>query len=1155
MVAVDGLLLSLAANAATGEERWPGALDLLRTHSWWSVAVLTALLVVSGLLVTSFEQPGRMDGDPPPPPAPTVDRWLVPRAELRAAVAAVLSRRRRTVGLTTSLHGAGGFGKTRLARMVCADRRVRRHFRGRVYQVTVGRDVRSAAEIAAKVSEAAELITGERVPFTDLDRAGDHFGRLLEQRPRTLLVLDDVWEREQLEPFLRGAPKCVRLVTTRRRELLEAGPRSRLVLVDGMTDEEARQVLLQDLDPLSLSADVVAALLAQTGRWPLLLRLVNRLIVSKARLGIPAGDAARAALRRLRQVGPVAGDAAGMDAAVAAEREQAVGATVEAAVDLLPTGGRDRYRELGVFAEDEAVPLALVCRLWQATAGHSEDQSHDLVSDLAGLSLITIDPTGEGRIGLHDVHRDYLHRVLGAAGLARIQRQFIDAVTADLPSAGPLATGTPDPGHAWWDTDDGYVLDHAVEHLLAAGYADRAEALATDLRWIDRRLYQRGPSGPVADLFQVGTPDAVERARDLTRAAHLLQRTSPEHALTAVLHSRLADLPRWHAQVTAHAGVSSHPRLSNLGPLPDPPEPSMRRAITTPEWVYKVAISPDGTWLVTHGSGGTVRIWDRATGAPISTLSGQGDALSAVAISPDGTWIATGGSDGRVRIWDRTTGTQTMVLARHGGSVHALEISRDGTWLATVGNDGRVRIWDRATGAQTATLPGRSRNYSPLLAISPDGTWIATGNYYDMTVRIWDRVNEPGVASFPGHWSALHAVAISPDGTWLAAADDDGMVRLWDRLSGTQTAALAGHRGTVFAVAISPDGTWLASAGKDGTVRIWDRTTGAQTATFSGHSGALRAVAISPDGTWLTACGDKVVRIWDRTDGTAAHPGHPGGLHVVKISPDGAWMATGRDDGTVGIVETATGNHTTSLPSHTGGLPRSLAISADGTLIVTGDSSNGVVRTWDRATGSETATLSGHAGIVQALGISPDGTLLAIAGGDRKVRIWDRAAGSQTAIFDGRDILDAVAFSPDGTWLAAGGLAVRIWDCDSGTRLATLNDRGYAPVVAISPDGTWLAAGGLRAARIWDRASGTQIATLPGHTGVVRGLAISPDGTWIATGCENEIRVWSASTHAPVAMVRIDSDVTCCAWSSDSTSVIVGSRAGLYRFRFHPPAP
>jgi hypothetical protein len=63
-------------------------------------------------------------------------------AELSAIVRALVGGRARTVGITTGLFGAGGFGKTTLAQMICADRHVRRRFGGRIYLVTVGRDVR-----------------------------------------------------------------------------------------------------------------------------------------------------------------------------------------------------------------------------------------------------------------------------------------------------------------------------------------------------------------------------------------------------------------------------------------------------------------------------------------------------------------------------------------------------------------------------------------------------------------------------------------------------------------------------------------------------------------------------------------------------------------------------------------------------------------------------------------------------------------------------------------------------------------------------------------------------------------------------------------------------------------------------------------------------
>lgn len=155
------------------------------------------------------------------PPELEVPDWVVDRpAELSAVVIALVARQARTVGITTGLYGAGGFGKTTLARMVCADRRVRRQFRGRVYLVTIGRDTRGAAAIAAKVNDVIRLVAGEEAAFADPQLAGRRLGALLNAGPRKLLVLDDVWETEQLAPFIEGGRACARLVTTRAPELL-----------------------------------------------------------------------------------------------------------------------------------------------------------------------------------------------------------------------------------------------------------------------------------------------------------------------------------------------------------------------------------------------------------------------------------------------------------------------------------------------------------------------------------------------------------------------------------------------------------------------------------------------------------------------------------------------------------------------------------------------------------------------------------------------------------------------------------------------------------------------------------------------------------------------------------------------------------------------
>src|SRR5690242_15348190 len=184
----------------------------------------------------------------PVPPELEVPGWVVGRpTELAAVVQAVTLSRAGTVGVTTGLYGAGGFGKTMLARMVCADRRVRRRFAGRVYLVTVGRDVRGAAAIAAKVNDVIKLVTGEDATFTDPQLAGARLGALLGAGPRRLLVLDDVWEAEQLAPFMGGGKHCAWLVTTRVPELLTG--RGTAVRVDQMSPEQAQALLTAGLPP------------------------------------------------------------------------------------------------------------------------------------------------------------------------------------------------------------------------------------------------------------------------------------------------------------------------------------------------------------------------------------------------------------------------------------------------------------------------------------------------------------------------------------------------------------------------------------------------------------------------------------------------------------------------------------------------------------------------------------------------------------------------------------------------------------------------------------------------------------------------------------------------------------------------------------------
>ncbi|NYI07570.1 NB-ARC domain-containing protein [Allostreptomyces psammosilenae] len=1154
VAAALAVLLGAAVNAATGAERWPGPLDVVRERPWWSVAAIGSLTVLGAVAAAWIQERAPADGgDPPPPPPPVVPGWFVDRAQAREVVAAVC-RDGQAVGITTSLYGAGGFGKTTLATAVAAHRRVRRHFRSRVYTVTIGRDVRGPAAVAAKVAEATRFITGDTTEFDDPELAGAHLGRLLDQRPRTLLVLDDVWETEQLAPFLHGGRRCVRLITTRNPGLLPTG--TERIPVDEMTPEQARALLTLEL--ASLPAEVVDGLLQATGRWALLLRLTNRQITEQVATGADPVVAAQRILDQLRAAGPAAVDepASAWNLDDPRLRNQAVEASIQAAATLLPPGGADRFMELGIFAEDEPIPVSAVALLWRATSSLSEEQTRALCRGLERLSLISLDPRDGGRIRLHDIIRDYLRATLGRDRLARLNGQLVDTVAAQLPPAQPLASVVADPQRAWWELQDHYLLDHLIDHLLAAGRTRDAEGVAGDLRWVETRLTQRGPTAPWNDLDRIDTPYTRPLARSLTQAAHLLTPTTPPRALTTVLHQRLHNHPHWHPQIaTRQHDPALRPCLINQWPPPDTPHPAVQRTFVGHAGpVFSVAVAPDGVWLATGSWDGTVRVWDRVTGACTATFT-SARGVESVAVAPDGTWLASGGSDGVVRVWDRVTGACTATLTGHASAVSSVAVAPDGTWLAS-GGDGVVRVWDRVTGACTATLTSTRGEFS--VAVAPDGAWLASGGS-DGVVRVWDRVTGACTATLTGHGGGVLSVAVAPDGAWLATGGSDGVVRVWDRVTGACTATLTGHGGGVLSVAVAPDGAWLATGGSDGVVRVWDRVTGACTATLTGHASAVSSVAVAPDGAWLaTGSSDGTVRVWDsRHVGQLPAPaGQAGSVFSVAVAPDGAWLASGGSDGVVRVWDRVTGACTATLTGHGGGV-LSVGVASDGSWLATG-SSDGVVRVWDRVTGACTATLTGHGGGVLSVVVAPDGAWLAAGGSDGVVRVWDRVTSTCTATLTGHaSAVLSVAVAPDGAWLAAGGEdgMVRVWDRVTGACAATLTGHSDGVLsVGVASDGSWLATGSSDGrVRVWDRVTGACTATLAGHRGGVTSVAVAPVGSWLATtGSDGTVRIWDVMEWDTVAVARADGALHSCAWVGSTLDLMVGGERGVYLFSFLP---
>jgi len=1150
----------------------------------WPFGVFAGMVVAGGVLYAAGQW--HMN--------PAAGRWLVPRppegfadrAELGSVVRALTASGGGPVVLTTGLVGAGGFGKTTLAARACHDRAVRRRFRAGVW-VTVGRDA-DGATLAARISEAVRQLGGDPAGFTGLEEAGRALAAALSRIPGpVLLVADDVWTQAQLEPFL-AAGNAARLLVTTRRPAVLGGTGAQRVKVDQVSAAVAERMLARGLPPVP--AAQVRELADLAGGWPLLLNLVNRRIADDVNRGAAVTTAAADAAARLRRGGPAA-----LDLADSGRRETAAAATIGYSLDLLGAQGRDRFLELGIFAEDSEVPVAAAALLWHGTAGLDEADALALCERMDSLSLLSLAWSGDARvITLHDVIRDYARSELGPPRLAELNRVLVDAAAADLPPAGPLAGTEGGPAVAWWEQGvdahhrpgvvGRYLSGHLVWHLREAGRIAAAEALACDLRWAGMRLASADPAAVAADLSLAGTERAARMRVPLGRAAYLLARTVPETAVVDILHSRLAGDPDWGVQVAALRDGCGRPRLVNRWPLPDLPQSALRAVLEGHQgFIYAVCpVTADGRHLLASGGlDGTVRIWDPATGEQARILQGHQDTVSAVCPVTAGSrdLLASVGDDGTVRIWDPATGEQARILQGHQDTVSAVcPVTVAGRHLlASGGADRTVRIWDPATGEQARILQGHQDTVSAVCPVTVAGRHLLASGGLDGTVRIWDPATGEQARILQGHQGPVNAVCpVTADGQdLLASGGADRTVRIWDPATGEQARVLQGHQDGVSALCpVTADGQdLLASGGADRTVRIWDPATGEQARILQSHRKWVLAVCpVTVAGRHLLASGglDGTVRVWDPATGehSRALQGHQDTvLAVCPVTVAGRHpLASGGLDQTVRIWDPATGEQARILQGHQGPVSAVCPVTVAGRHLLASGGLDQTVRIWDPATGEQARILQGHQGPVNAVCPVTTGArhLLASGGDDGAVRIWDPATGEQARILQGHQgPVNAVCPVTTGTrhLLASGGDdgAVRIWDPATGEQARILQGH-QGPVFAVCPVTVagrhLLASGGDDGAvRIWDPATGEQARILQGHQGPVFAVCpVTVAGRHLLAsgGTDQTVRVWDPATGEQArALMRVDGPLHACA-QIGAKGLAAGGALGLYVFDYLP---
>lgn len=440
--------------------------------------------------------------------------------------------------------------------------------------------------------------------------------------------------------------------------------------------------------------------------------------------------------------------------------------------------------------------------------------------------------------------------------------------------------------------------------------------------------------------------------------------------------------------------------------------------------VNALAVTPDGSLLITGSEDKTVRVWEVISTKQIRAFQGHQSGIIAVAVRGDGKQIASGSDDGAIRLWDLNIIDEHRSLSEATDSLWAVAYSPDGKWLAAAGSDKTIRVYNTETSKLEAKLAGAK---SPItsLAFFPDSNRLAAAGG-DRVVAVWDVAKAKQIAELPGHESAILAVAVASDGKWIVSGSADRTIRAFSPDGGKALWTWT-NRSAACAVAIQKGNKTVAAGLADGTLVMLDVSGSVPKELFSrsAHVAGVACLAFSSNGERLASVGgDGVLHIWTVEENGSLTPlvsfegqAKPGGttgafspLTGVAFAPDGRYVASVGADSIVRIWDVETKSENRGLRGHTDWVT-AVAFSPDGRYVASvGVEKDKLVRVFELPPLEISAT-GGHSLAVNAVAVSPDGKLLASASRDHTIKLWNILLGKEVGTLIGNgDIPFAITF-------------------------------------------------------------------------------------------------------------------------------------------------
>jgi WD40 repeat protein len=1009
-----------------------------------------------------------------------------------------------------AIEGMGGVGKTTITIQLCHDPRVRAAFPDGIVWLSMGKEATAALEPGETLKEyrTKKIARYLNLEFRVYDEAA--YRTALEGKA-IFLVLDNVWNQEDIEPFRMSGGRSRLLYTSRDRRiaaslgatptevgLLDAvGSREILALwsrrASSQLPEPQASVIVDHCVGLALSLSMTGAALAGQvdEEW--------RVCVEDLRNA------------RLKYI----------DQRPADYEYQSLHAAIAVGVNALTPDVRSRYLRLAVLLEDMSAPEEFLRALWGGEPREVQRTARLLVE----RSLARRDAEG---IRLHDLQLNFLRGEHPAPRALSLQRSAL-RLSAHVLRHAALEFAPQMIGRLLCYAEHSEIQEFA--QLLALN------ATRPYLRPLTPTLIPAG--GPVMRVLEghsgsirvVAISDDGERACSAAADDKLmvweLDGNEPpiEHAVDWVTSIALgAD-----NKLLLSRSVDDYALLVADSAFPEPHRLTGHQAE-----IKAIALSKDGRLAITASADRTLRVWDLNTLGTVRVLEGHRREVTSVAITADGTRALSGSYDGTLRLWDLGNTWISKVVLEY-NPLTALSMDAGGDRALLLSLIGSLSLIDLASDDPPRILAG-SLGWGTLIAAEGHALFIT----YDGTVFAWDLENRSSPRRLrrrlPPLWGLVAA------GGFVVLALKDGSTVVWDFREDTLRPVpirntSSGDENGLFPLAVTGDGS-IAVFGSNRRGEVWNLRTNKLMRKLEGFSafGSVCSLAIDTHGNRIVvSTSNGLVILWDSVSDA------PGILRFDGWRvPDAPELPAGY----VAFGEPAPPPHFRS----------EVAISADGRIAAAYDGAQLWAWRFVRDRDIEETMLDGHNGVFKAMALTPDGRVLAAVTDSSdetaNLRVWD-LEGERRSRLIGQEIgdVEGLTLTENGNGVVTidrGGI-LRLWDLQGNLPPQIWEEYGEVRSVAMTPNGKTAVTGADTSVIVWKLDGHDAPMVLGRHSGRVNSVAISADGNRAISGSDDRtLRVWNLK--APITAVNGHSDrVSAIAVSADGKRVVSGSPDGTLR--------